>query len=110
MILLALYALLVTAVAVGTSWLAYTCVRKNLQLEDQRERLVDQIEESLDMLDSCFQGISRAADIPVLTDEPVIREVLGDIKRAKNTVLAIASLVVTYGTDEDDDTGDEEDA
>jgi predicted PurR-regulated permease PerM len=78
-------------------------VKINLQLSDQRERLVDQIERSLDELDLCFQRLSRNAEVNVLSDEPVIREVMGDIRRARNAVLAVASEVVTYGSDENED-------
>ena len=78
-------------------WLNVNVVKKNLLLADQREELVDTIEDSLDVLDSCYSSIARNAEIPVLSDEPVIREVLADIKRAKNAVLAIAGKVVIYG-------------
>lgn len=95
--------------ALGASiWLNVHVVKKNLALNDQREELVDQIEESLDMLETCYQRLLHHSDIPVLSDEPIIREVVSDIKRARNTVLAIASKVVTYGKDENAaDDGDE---
>lgn len=104
MILLACYAAFVTLALAGTTWFSYVCARKNLALEDQREELVDRIEESLDMLDECYQRVSRAADVPVLTDEPIIREVINDIKHTKNAILAVASLVVTYGSDDEEGT------
>lgn len=82
-------------------------IKTNLVLSDQREQLVDQIEESLDMLDECYTRMAHNAEIPVLSDEPVIREVISDIKRAKNTVLAIAGKVVTYGDERGAPKGDE---
>ena len=99
-----LVAFLVLALAASV-WLNVVTVRKNLALNDQREELVDVIEESLDMLDSCYTSIAHNAEIPVLSDEPIIRELLSDIKRAKNAVLAIAGKVVIYGQDkrEEDD-------
>lgn len=101
-------ALVFLVLALGASvWLNVVTIRRNLQLNDQREELVDQIEESLDLLDDCYDRLARNADIPVLSDEPVIREVVADIKRARNTVLAIASKVVTYGADKDAADGDE---
>ena len=86
-------------------YLNVVCIRRNLELNDQRERLVDQIEESLDVLDECHMRLAHNAEIPVLSDEPIIRELLADIRRAKNAVLAIASKVVIYG---DDSAGDGE--
>ena len=77
-------------------------IRKNLHLADQREELVDRIEESLDMLDDCYHRLAHNADIPVLSDEPVIKEVIADIKRAKQAVLLIAGKVVVYGQADDE--------
>lgn len=93
-----LVAVLVLALG-GSVWLNIVAIRKNLELNDQRETLVDTIEESLDELNECFQRIAHNAEIPVMADEPIIREVLSDIKRAKNAVLTIASKVVIYGDD-----------
>jgi hypothetical protein len=81
----------------GSIWLNVHTIRQNLALADQREALVDTIEESLDTLETVYNSIAHAAEIPVLSDEPIIREVLSDIKRAKNAVLTIAGQVVVYG-------------
>lgn len=97
-----LFALATLMLAVSV-WLNVITVRKNLELNDQREALVDVIEEALDVLDGCYFRISHTAEIPVYSDEPVIRDLVSDIKRAKNAVLAIASKVVIYGDDDKDD-------
>ena len=94
-------------VLAGSIWLNIVTVKQNLTLSDQREALVDTIEESLDVLDEVYQSISHSADIPVLSDEPVIRDVISDIKRARNAVLAIAGKVVIYGQEEGAARGDE---
>lgn len=96
-IIIAVLALLL----VGSGWLNVRVVRQNLNLSDQRETLVDTIEVSLDELDECYTRLAHNAEIPVLSDEPVIREVLHDIKRARNAMLAIAGQVVIYGNEED---------
>ena len=92
---------LVSLLLAGSVWLNIITIRKNLELNDQREALVDTIEESLDVLDSCYGHIAHAAEIPVYSDEPIIRELVADIKRAKHAVLAIASKVVIYGEEKD---------
>jgi len=91
---------LLTLALAGSIWLNVITVRKNLALADQRETLVDTIEESLDILDECYTAIAATAEIPVLSDEPVIRDLVSNIKRAKNAVLAIAGKVVMYGEDD----------
>ena len=96
--------LVILSACLGASiWINVRVLRNNLQLNDQREALVDTIEQSLDVLDECFTRIAYNAEVPVLSDEPIIREVLADIKRAKNAVLAIASRVVIYGQDDDNE-------
>jgi len=87
----------------GSVWLNIVVIKKNLVLSDQREDLVDRIEESLDMLDGCYQRLAYHAEIPVLSDEPVIRNIIADIKQAKNTVLAVASKVAAYGDSEENE-------
>lgn len=91
----------------GSIWLNVHVIKKNLLLSDQREQLVDQIEDSLDVLDDVYTRLAHNAEIPVLSDEPIIREVLADLKRSKNAVLAIAGKVVTYGEEKDAKEGDE---
>jgi hypothetical protein len=94
------WAIIVTLALIASIWLNVRTVKQNLQLNDQREELVDQIEESLDMLDNCYTRLSHHSEIPVLSDEPIIQDVVRDIKLARNTVLAVASKVATYGGDE----------
>ena len=86
----------------GSIWLNIVIIKKNLMLEDQRENLVDKIEESLDIIDDVHTALAHTSEIPVLSDEPVIREVVHNIKRARYAMLAIASLVVMYGSDSDE--------
>lgn len=94
------WAIIATLLLGAAVWYGVYVTRKNLELNDQRERLVDQIEESLDTLDTCYARLAHHADIPVLSDEPIIQDVVADMKRARNAVLKVASLVVTYGGEE----------
>lgn len=83
-----------------STWLNVHVIKQNVVLNDQREDLVDQIGECLDMLDHCWGRLKHHAEMPVLSDEPVIRDVVNDIQAARNAVLAVASKVATYGDDE----------
>lgn len=84
-------------------WLNVVVIRKNLSLSDQREELVDTIEDSLDILDECYGRMSRHASTDVFSDEPIVKEVISDIKYARHAILAVANKVVTYGSDNDED-------
>lgn len=90
-----------------SGWLNVTTIKKNLELNDQREALVDKIEESLDMLDTCYGRMAHHSELPLFSDEPIVQDVVRDLKMVKNAILSIASLIVTYGTNKDDVSTDE---
>lgn len=78
-------------------------VRRNIRNDDRFEELGDQIKESLDILDECYQRISRTADTPVTSDDPIIQQLVSDIKYAKHAILLIAHKVVVFDGPDDDD-------
>lgn len=96
------FLLLMLAIIACACFVAYKAVKQNMGLSDQRDQLVDTIEFALDELDECYQAIATKAEIDVLSDEPVIRDLINDIKRARNAMLLIASKVVVYGEEPDE--------
>lgn len=80
-------------------------IKRNLQLVEKIDELGDQVEESLDVLDDCFQRIVKASEIPVMSDEPVVQQLLNDIKQTRHAVLLVANKLITFDqeeTEEDD--------
>jgi hypothetical protein len=75
-------------------------VRKNLEFSERFENVVDKIEESLDVLDACYNRASIRAKLEVLSDEPVVRELLDDIQLSRDAVLLVANLLVEPLQDE----------
>lgn len=73
--------------------------KKILELEEQ-------VEKSLDVLDASYRRINSILDIPVMTDEPFVRQVLGDIRHARDAVLLVAHRISTF-YDEGEDGGEE---
>lgn len=67
-----------------------------VRLNDKLDELANQLEESLDIIDSCYQRISKTSQIPVVSDEPVIQQLINDIKEIKNSILLIANKLVTF--------------
>lgn len=92
-----LICIVLLAVALGFS------LFRNLQYSDKLEVLGDQIEESLDIIDDCYQRISKAIEVPVLSDEPIVKELLADIKYIHQAVLLVANKIVVFDDDDDDD-------
>lgn len=69
-------------------------VRKNLEFSEKLETVVDQIEKSLDILDSCYNRASARAKLEVLSDEPIVKELLDDIQVSRDAILIVANLIV----------------
>jgi len=78
------------------------CITGMLELNDKHEELADQIESSLDVLDDCYQKIAKVAETPVASDDPVVRELLHDVQRAKDAVLLVANMIVSFDQPVDD--------
>jgi len=85
-----------TLALVISAYFNIKCIVTMLEFNEKHEVLVDQIESSLDILDDCYQRIARAAETPVMSDEPVVKELILDMNRAKDAVLLIANKIVTF--------------
>lgn len=86
---------------IAISVLLFVSIRRNLQYSEKLEELGDQIDESLDILDGCYQRISKAAVTPVLSDEPIVKQLISDIKLTRDAVLLVANKIVIFdSTDE----------
>lgn len=77
-------------------------IKHNLEMADKIDELGDQVEETLDVIDDCFQRIARVAEMPVATDDPIIQQLVSDIKYTKQALLLIANKIVTFDQEEED--------
>ena len=71
-------------------------------LTEQHDELAERVDASLDTLDECFKGISKAAQIPVMSDEPVVKTLVTDIKRARDAIMVIASSIASFEEEQQD--------
>lgn len=90
------------AIILVLSALLWISVRKNLEFEGKFQEIGEQIDESLDILNDCYQRIAKVSEIPVTSDDPYIQQLVADIKHAKNAILLVANKVVTFDSDEDE--------
>ena len=58
--------------------------------------LEDDIEDSLDLLDKRHKRIYDVLQIPVASDDPMIRTVIGEIKGAREDILVVANKLVSF--------------
>jgi hypothetical protein len=89
--------IVITALSVSL----FFSVRRNLELDDKFNELGNQVEQSLDIIDDCYQRIAKVAEMPVAADDPMVRQLIDDIKHTKNAILLVANKIVTFDQDED---------
>ncbi len=80
----------------------FVSVKRNLELNDRFEELGTQVEESLDILNDCYQRIAQVSELPGATDDPIVVRLLADIRYVRHAVLLVANKVVTFDNDEDE--------
>ena len=76
-------------------------VYRNIQLMNSIDEITNQIEESLDLLDKIYGRLYDKSKIEVYSDDYIIREIVGDIKLARDTVLLVATKLVSFSEDEE---------
>jgi len=71
-------------------------------------KIQDSIERSLDILDHQYNKISKVLEIPIFFDSVEVRQVISEIKSARDSILFIANeLTSVDDTDIDDTTTDD---
>jgi len=73
--------------------LIFFLVIKLLRLNDMHDVIIEQVEQSLDIIDDCYRRISTVAEMPVTFDDPVVHQLLSDIKLTKHSLLLIANKI-----------------
>jgi cell division protein FtsL len=68
-------------------------LRLIFKLNDKIEDIDEKIEQSLDILDMCYQRISKKASLEIFSDEPVVKQVINDIKLSRDAMLIIANII-----------------
>jgi len=88
MVIVILFLLLVAAVAAGI-WA--TSRLSNLVYD-----LEEQVEESLDIIDTSYREIGKVLDTPVFYDDPVVKQTLTSLKKAHSGLLLIANKISEF--------------
>lgn len=58
--------------------------------------LEDSIEESLDVLDLRYKRINEVLQVPVASDDPMIKMIVSEIKLAREAILLVANKLVSF--------------
>jgi hypothetical protein len=68
----------------------YYSVKKNIQLIEELEVINSQLDSSIEELDYLHKKIDKKSKVELFSDEPMIRELVEDIKQAKKIVMSIS--------------------
>lgn len=96
------YAIIITLIIFSLSVSLVVVSKRLLDLNERFEELGIQVEESLDILNDCYASFSRAAETPLLSNEPTVIQLVNDIRKAKHAMLLIANKIVTFDDEEED--------
>lgn len=78
-------------------------IRKCLKLQNKLEELSEDIEESLDVLDASYFKISRVlSESFVASDDPIVKQVLNDIKVGHDSLLFVANKLIQFDIEENE--------
>jgi hypothetical protein len=69
-------------------------VRKHLGLLEKFDNVVEQIEESLDVIDSSYNRMANLLETPVLLDDPIVVELVQSAKNTKDSLLLVANKII----------------
>jgi hypothetical protein len=68
-------------------------VPRHLRALEKLDEVQEQVEQSLKVLDKCYGNIGRSLTVPVASNDPIVRKVLGAIKEAHSAILLVANKI-----------------
>ena len=63
-------------------------------------KVEDEVGDCLEILDLKYQSISKVLQIPIFFDSPQVRQVIGDIRDARDSILIIANKIASIEEDQ----------
>lgn len=100
--------LILFVISVLLAFALFISVKRNLTLLEQLDEIRDQVNESLDVIDYVYGRIAAKAQTEVMSDEPLVRELVSDMQAAKDAMILVANKIVLPFIEEDDEEEDKE--
>lgn len=82
---------IVLAISLGVSlFVNYRLFKSMMSVEDQ-------VEQSLDIIDSCYARLHNVSQTPVASDDPMVKEVVSSVVESRDALLLIANKITLNG-------------
>jgi hypothetical protein len=63
----------------------------------------EQVDKSLDVLDACYVRAVERSQLDVMSDEPVVRDLVNDLKTCREAILLVAGYIASPFADDNDE-------
>ena len=60
----------------------------------------DNINDSLEQLDNCYDNIEKLLDRPLLVDTPEVKFILNELRKSQNVIVDVADRITKESNDE----------
>lgn len=87
---------------VVSSTALYFSLKRNFELIDELEKITDKLDSSIVALEGCYKKIEKKSKLEVFSDDPIVKELILDMKEAKSTIMLISESFSLEVTESDD--------
>lgn len=70
-------------------------IKRTLFALEKIDEISTQVEESLDIIDDSYKNVSKHLKSPVLFDDPVVVEMVKNVKNAREAMLLVANKIAS---------------
>ena len=88
---------------VSTSVLLFFSLKKNVELVEIIEDSTEQVEKSLEILEFYQERIERKSKLEIMLDDPIVRELIEDLRGSKEALSSIKEQLVEFIQTEDEE-------
>ena len=88
---------------VSTSVLLFFSLKKNVELVEIIEDSTEQVEKSLEILEFYQERIERKSKLEIMLDDPIVRELIEDMRGSKEALSSIKEQLVEFIQTEDEE-------
>lgn len=85
------------------AYVLYVIVNKTFTMSDTIDNIKDQVDKSLDVLNDCYIRTVEKSQMEVMSDEPIVRDLVHDLKTCREAILLVAGYIASPFADDNDE-------